>query len=458
MSCSRCNNTVCTCSEPLDRYSPIARTLKNYKLESPIPDEVSDPVKIKNWFRRSGYIPYAGTYHDSNHTFLRYLQNLARLSPTLSSCINGIRFYAFSGKPTITRSADSEFDFSGPDDPLNSEVLGQNRAAVINKFGAIDRQNLSWTDLATNLYNSYKATGNAFLSVTIRTVLDTKFVEFRIHDTETVLYRIPELFKYPQVDVSLSWDARYMKDNPPKRYSIYPYFDEDGSEIRTMIHLKNGSGHYGRPDWFAAAHDAFLEVKNKEYLLKVVHSQFTGQVAIEVEAAEDRPMLDDTSAKAAGYTNAADQWASNFSFSGGSKEVDNPQRVLIMERPFGSKPMAIHEFKINTNEGYFEKIGEIAERNIIKVNMWSKNLSGVDNPSGFSSDAFMSELKAKMPVITHYQNLIDNQLINKALDFVGAVLQDQDYMDFNIIHKSPFETILKDIANAQQQQSNNNPV
>ena len=442
MSCPRCNNTDCTCHNYGGGYSIIGKALKNYRLESPIPEEVRDLSKLQNWFRKTGYIPFAGTQQDSNHTYLRYLLNLANLSPTLASCINGIRFYAFTGKPNIIKSVDSEFDFA---DELKSEDLSlDQKKSFVQKLSSIDKGNMSWTELAINLYNSFKSSGNAFMSVTIKKVIGESFVSFQYHNPETVLYKIPTLFTSNKVDVSLSWDTQYLKRFPPKTFSIFPYYDESETEITTMFHLKSGTGHYGRPDWIACSHDAFLEVKNKEYLLKAVHNNFTGQVLIEFEGQESRSTLDDKEAQDNGWEGAADRWAGNFTSAGGSKELVNPQSILITERPAGATPVHVHEFAIHTKEKYFQTIGEIVERNIIKTNMWSKNLSGVDNAGGFSTDAFISELKAKIPIIKYFQDKIDNHIINRALDFVGQKLEDPDYIDYNIVHKGVSETILND--------------
>lgn len=452
MSCGRCNNTICTCPDTGARYNFITNTLKNYKLNSPIPDEVRDLTKLQNWFKKNKYIPFAGTTQDSQHTHLRYLLNLSKLSPTLASCINGIRFYAFTGKPKVVRSLNSEFDLC---DQLKSEELPLDAQKLfIQKLSDIDKGNVTWTALATNLYNSYKCSGNAYLSVRITKILGTNQIKFTYHDPETVLYRVPTLFESDKVDVSLSWEQKYLDKFPPQTFSVYPYFDEskDGKEIRTMIHVKNGTGYYGRPDWFSCSHDAFLEIKNKEYLLKAVHNNFTGQVLIEFEGQEANKGLNDESAKENGWMNAADQWAGNFTNSGGSKETSG-QSVLVTERPAGAAPVLVHEFSLQTKEGYFSKIGEISERNIIKTNMWSKNLSGVDNPSGFSTDAFMNELKAKMPIIQFYQDKIDNQLLNTALDFVGMQIQDQEFIDNNIKHSGIAETIIKPIQDANTTQS-----
>lgn len=456
MSCAKCNNSTCTCPPSMEvTYSGIAKTLKNYKLESPIPDEVKDITKLQNWFRKNAYIPFAGTTQDSNHTYLRYLQNLARFSPTLASCINGIKFYAFTGKPKIIKSVDSEFDFS--DDLKTEDLTLEQKNSFVNKLYLIKKGNMTWSELAANLYNSYKGTGNAFLSVEIKTILGQKFVYIKYHEPETVLYKISTLFEEHKVDISASWDSAYLKKYPPKTMSVYPFYDEDKNKenFSTIIHLKNGTGFYGRPDWYAASHDAFLEVKNKEYLLKAVHSNFTGQLLLEFEGSEGNSGLDQEKAQESGYKNAIDQWQSNLTNSGGSRESAINQSVIILERPGGASPVFIKEFTINTNEKFYDKISDMVERNIIKVNMWSKNLSGVDAAGGFSTDSFISELKAKLPVIQFYQNLIDNQCINTALDFIGRILEDQEFIDFNIIHKNPIEVMQKDLIDHQNKMMEN---
>lgn len=452
MACSRCNNTVCSCPPGIsDRYGLIGSSIAKYRLQSPIPEEVRDVAKVQSWFKKNKYIPYAGNVQDSSHSYLRWLVNLTRFSPTLGSCINGIKYFAFSGKPKIVQSQDSEFDF-GPT-LSDQEVQLDAVSPLIEKLSLIDRSNMTWNKLAGNLYSSYKQTGNAYLVVRIKKVLDATRIYFTFVDPENCLYRVPDLFSGDKIDVSPSWDSKYIKDNPPETFSVYPYFDESATEVKTIIHQKNGPGRYGRPDWFSAAHDAFLECKNKEYLLRAVHNNFTGQVMIEVEAEQARPFIDDKAAKEQGWRNTADQWAGNFTGGGGSRGMEDQMSVLIMERPAGATPAYVHEFAVKTQEDYFVKIGEHAERNIIKANQWSKTLLGAEYQTGWSADSYVAELKTKIPIIEHYQNLIDNEMINTALDFIGQVTGDMDYVKYNVKHKGPFETILQ---NLQQNGQNTN--
>lgn len=440
MACSRCNNSVCTCGN-FDRYNVIGNGIAKYKLQSPIPEEVRDVATVQSWFKKNKYIPFAGYTQDSSHSYLRWLVNLAKFSPTLGSCINGIKFFSFSGKPKIIKSVDSEFDLGSN---LNDQEIQLDAIKpFIDKLSEIDKDKMTWSRIAENLYNSYKQTGNAYLAVKIKKALGAQKIYLKFIDPEFCLYRVPELFSADTIDVSPSWDSRYLKKNPAESYSVFPYYDETESEVKTIIHMKNGAGRYGRPDWFSAAHDAFLECKNKEYLLKAVHNNFTGQVLIEFEAEQSRPIIDDKAAKEAGWLNTADQWAGNFTDGGGSKGSQDQMSVLITERPSGAAPAFVHEFNIQTKEDYFIKIGEHCERNIIKANQWSKTLLGAEYQTGWSADNYVSEIKAKLPVIEFYQNLIDNEMINKAMDFIGKITGDMDFVNFNIQHKSPFETILK---------------
>ena len=68
----------------------------------------------------------------------------------------------------------------------------------------------------------------------------------------------------------------------------------------------------------------------------------------------------------------------------------------------------------------------------------------INESTGLSNEAFVSELKSKIPIIEYYQNLIDNNIINKAFDFVGMVTGNQDFINYNIKHKSALDPIIKD--------------
>lgn len=439
VKCRQDNCKGCGYENPQGAYNVVANVLKNFQLQNPIPDEVQDNDIEKLFFSKYKLVPYSGTHQCSSHTILKYINNLSVLSPTLSSCINAIGFYGFGGKIDVVKSDNSEFDLSDIADVLSNvgevdQVEAKKR--FISSISNI-KMDYTWNGLATALYTSYKTNGNAYLEVVIHKFLDERKVEFIYHDPKHVLYKLGNT---KSVLISKSWEETYMMKKPPREVVVYPNYSESNSEVRTIIHLKHGTGdYYGRPDWWGCNYDAFLEIKNKEYLLKSVHNSFTGLVLVEFEGDQLGGGIDDEDAKENGWQNTAQRFAHNFTNQG-----EKPSSVMITERPSGATPVHVHEFKPNTNEKYFTSISKLCEDQIVKVNNWSKKLLGISGNTGISNEAFVSELKSKIPIIEYYQNLIDNNIINKAFDFVGNITGNQDFVNFNIKHKSALDPIIKD--------------
>lgn len=443
MSCSRCNSSPClsTCPNKNGQaYDRIGNALSKYRLRSPIPEVISDPDSIQKWFRKTKYLPYAGASNRSNHIYLRYLNSLASLSPSLSACINKIGFYSFGSKPIITKGKDSEFTFL---DNLNGKkILQTDEGEVVKKLNSINKFNVSWSGIAEELYKSYKNNGNLYLYICIDKIMGNFIPSIKVFKQENVLYNIADLFEQPSIDYSLSWDQRYISKNIPENIPVYPAYSETSKKIKTVIHLKNGIDTYGRPDWIACADAAFLEIKDIEYLLKAVHNDFMGQTLIEFEGAESDDTLPDKDAQDAGYQNESDRFAANYTNGGASDGSGLGSTFILAERPYGAKEAFVHDFKVHTKEKYFQTIGEICEEHILKTNSVSKTFIGTEPPRGFSTDAQMSELESNVPLLKYFQDKIMG-VINTALDFIGTVTEDEFFIEHNIEMENPLDIIAR---------------
>lgn len=437
MSCSRCNSSPCLSNCPSKNgknYDNIGNALSKFRLQSPIPNVISDPASIQKWFRKTKYLPYAGHSNKSNHIYLNYLNSLASLSPSLAACINKIGFYSFGSKPIITRGKDSEFTFL---DNLNGKTILQTEEGdVVNKLNSINKFNASWSTIAEELYKSYKNNGNCYFYVCINKVMGNYFPSVKVLKQENVLYNITDLFSQPSIDYSLSWDDRYITKYIPENIPVFPAYSETSKQIKTVIHLKNGIDTYGRPDWIACADAAFLEIKDIEFLLKAVHNDFMGQTLIEFEGAESDDALPDKDAQDEGHASEADRFANNYTNGEGANTF------ILAERPFGAAAAFVHDFKVHTKEKYFQTIGEMCEEFILKSNSVSKTFIGTQPPKGFSTDAQMSELESNIPLLKYFQDKIMN-VINTGLDFIGMVTDDQFFVDYNIEMENPLEVILR---------------
>ncbi len=438
MACNYCTNGCPKCVQSYASYKEVNAALKNFTLSDPIAEECSDPKQLNNWFRKNEYIPYAGYRHDSQHTVLRFIDNLASLSPTLGGVINSIYYNCFGGKINIKKVIDPDFDLG---EQNQSELPINDKVNFLNWIKTFDLSGRDWSSLRASLFRSLKSNGNAWLEVRIYKAMDQTKTVFKFHPTKNCLYKVPTLFDYKTVAISKSWETRYLKENPPEEIPVFPMYEKekDGS-IRTMIHYKLGENDfYGRPDWWPCSYDAFLEIKNKEYLLKAAHNNFTGKVFMEFsDDLGNSTMTDDEDAQKAGFKNAHERLAQNWTDHG-----DDPTSIIITTRPNSATPALIHEFNINTNHDYYKALDLIATDKIITTNGWSRKLMGLDSATGLSTTAFIDELKTKMPLIENFQGIVDNDILNKAIRFVAEQTMKTEFLETGLESKNPFDHLIK---------------
>lgn len=424
--------------KPDSIYSLIANVFKNFELRNPIPDEIADIDQIKNLYSNFGWIPFAGYANDSKDTLLRFINNLALLSPTLSSCINGIGGFGFSGKIDLIQDDDYEFDLSNSSDALSlSQDLGNtSKNKFVKLIRGINLSGLSWNKLPRVLYQSYHNTGNSYMSITLTKVAGKWYPSLKFHKPEFCRFKSPNTIVDKVIGISPVWTLSYIKKYPPIEYPVYPDYRETKDEIRTIIHLKEGTDTwYGKPRWWAAALDAFMQIKNKEYLLKAVHNAFSGQVLIELETDTDSTLLNEDEARKEGYKDSLDRLEQHMTAQG-----DKPSSIVILERPPGASPAHVVSFPINTNEKYYKETGLINRGNIIEVIGWDALLMGKDTTTGFSNDERMSALGAKLPLIQGFQSDIYNGQINTGLDFI-SIITGEAYNEYKLMGKNPMEFI-----------------
>ncbi len=454
MACPYCSNGCYRCN-PLSAHGRASTALKNFNLSNPIPDEVTDSDDLKKLFSKRKYIPYAGYTHDSQHTYLRFIDNLAALSPTLGGVINSINYMCFGGKTGIKKMIDDDFELTGPDgkEALSTDITLEHKLKFLETLKTFDLNGKDWSSIKTVLYKSFKTNGNAYLQVEIMQSLGVSKVKYSFIPTRNVLYVVPDLYSERRVAISKSWDLQYIKKYPPEEIPVYPAYEKysDGS-IKTIIHVKEGDNDfYGRPDWWACSQDAFLEIKNKEYLLKAAHNNFTGKVLIEFEGeAGNDTITNDEEAKKEGFKSAEQRWAYNFTNQG-----DDPQSLLISERPYGAKEAYTKEFSINTNENYYDKLDKISTDKIILVNGWSKKLLGIEESAGLGGNTFIDTIKTKLSIIEYYQDSIDNNILNKANSFVFEMLSMKEFIGIGLESNNPFDHLLK--MSSEQNIINQNP-
>ena len=104
--------------------------------------------------------------------------------------------------------------------------------------------------------------------------------------------------------------------------------------------------------------------------------------------------------------------------------------------------MEVVQIAPNTNERFYEKMGNINETKIIQSHAWSKRLLGGDGTSLFSTGVYMDELKVKDATSNIFYQKKLHKFVNSALllamEWANIELQDVTYEFL-----SPYVEILK---------------
>ena len=415
-------------------------TISFSDIESPINLQIKDPKEVISAFKKWPLIPFAGTVHGSNQGLLHFFNSARFISSTLGACHEGIKSYLFAPKIAIEKASDPDFEMG---DETN-EVI--NKADFLEFIKSLDVKG-GYMKLACDIYDEFKANGNAFVEVIHTETLGVKKTSVHIHPTESCAYLCTDKNQPKVIAISPIWTEQYLRDNPPKVVAAFPNYSSTKDKTqRTIIHLKNGKFEwYGRPDWVGSWRSVFEEYQRSDYKIKLAGKRFTGEVFIELEDGdiETEDPLDNEGAVKAGYRNAADRFHANF--TAGS---DNPQTAIVMTRPLGAKPAFVHEFKPNTNENYFKVMSDQNRRDIIENNSWSERLLGNSVAQGFSHDAFISELKVKdVSVLRKYRQVI-SQLINA---IIGEAVNFHDRSDLEGIAIA-FKSSVEEMAEIEKEQ------
>lgn len=388
-------------------------------VQNPLALEIKDPSEVRKAFRRWPLIPFAGTFEQSNHGLLHFLNSARFLSPTLGACHESIKSYAF-GKLSIIPKTDQDFEIEEDESDILNVQIKRNYVEFIRDNVTLGN-NISYSQLGCNLYDTLKGNGNYFIELTHTETLGVKETSAHVHPTENCCYWATLKNQPKHVAISPIFTDEYLRKNPPAVLPIFPFYKHDkvNNTYKTIIHVKSGNFEwYGRPDWIAAWMNVYREHQDADYLIKMAANHFTGQVFIEVEDddIENDETWDSEDAVEAGFDSLVDRMEKNF-----TSKADDPQTIMVSTRPYGAKNAFVYQFKPVTSHEFFKGTSDLARQKIIENNQWSERLLGNSVAQGFAQDSFMSELKTKeLSVLKYYREKVVygiNIIIEEALKF-----------------------------------------
>ncbi len=380
-------------------------------LANPIPKEVSDSEELKKFFQRFPYVPYAGTSMWSSHSLLVFYEMLRRLSPTHGACMSKKATYAFGTAATTIRARNPDFD-TGEELVLPSVAERKVYEQALTEQLSFDRP---IREFCREVSLDFESTGNGWVELTVAKEMGQARGRLIFHPMTNVMYVNTAPDEAKMVVISPIWTEEYLTQKPPKAVMMYPNWNEDeNGAMHTMFHLKDGKNTwYGRPGSEEADMNKYSEVQLTFYRLRATYGEFTGKLIIEVESANpvEDANSDNQAAKDSGFDDYIDRFEDNYSNKG-----DNPQGVVIVSRPWGSKPMFVFSIPPNQNHYYFKGIAELDSEQILRSHECTKRFMSFDTTSsGFSHDAFIEDYVIHMEPVINHLRLTVMTFINKVV-------------------------------------------
>ncbi len=430
-----------------DTTTPFVKPKRRYNIfdivsrKNPIEEQIADTNDLKKLFTDFKFIPFAGEDSNTGHSLLKFLMSMRTLSDTHGSCIETIKTYCFGSKIEFVKATDNVFD-TGDDE---GEVDKSTRGQYAEFLKGVNINIGTYKDLAETIFDSYKTTGNAYYTLTLSQTLGVKQATITYYSADKCMYYLTEKNEPKIIAVSPKFTTKYLRENPPKMVPVYPNFmtDEVGNLV-TIFHVKDGHYEwYGRPDSMQSFQYQYQEFQNANYLINTTDNGFTGKVLIETEADDTENNSALSKEEKGAFNTIFDRWQENYTQKG-----DDPASLIVFERPYGAKPTFVHEFSPNTNENYFEKIGNVARKKIIGSHMWTDRLLGEAAPSGLGNNAAMDDFKQRLPIIEAYQTMIATE-INTVNSLIEDFYEERRFESIGVKFISPYMKMLEEMQEAQ---------
>lgn len=435
---------ACCESEPYNPKTSFAKGRKGKRFSmldarNPIPSEISDSEDLQKLFGETGLVPYAGSDNATGESLLTWYELLAKLSHTHNACLRKKATYAFGGKAFFSRILNSDWDLGEEVQPiapaLQRQLFDRTRERLTFEGGVVS--------FHTNAAISYQKNGNCFVEVTVQNGENGfSAAHLKLHRTEHCHYVSTKINDPKLVCVSKRLNKAYIKKHG--RYiPIFPVVNQIEGGYTTMFHLKNGDNDwYGRPETQDSDLYKYFEVAQALTLVKEQAGAFLGRLIIEVE--DDDPKFGDLT-DGDDPVSFADKFEENY-----TAKSEQPQAVMITNRPYGSRPMFVFQVAPNTNEAWYTGMGRNAAEFIRKSHKCTLRFMGEDAASGFSQDIVIADYIINMePVINELRKVVGG-FVNQIWTAVWVNFFGQpDMNEYSISFASPIDGAINEYKNRQ---------
>lgn len=382
------------------------------KIQSDLNSQVTDGKELSYLFD-GGVIPYMKGDRATYESLLIILRKYRTISPTLGACYVSMKPYVIAKKIKIRPKTIKSIDLGNEQDPLTPEQI--KKAGEF--LGSIVYRNYTLDQLKSNAFDNFFDRGDIFVEIGVTTVggISKPYIQF--HPETEIKKAKGKDGKYVYLQ-SVDWSQSSLSSKAPRIIPMDWGVDPlDEYTVYKMIHVKNGSGHYGRPIWLGAFYSGYRQYQDQDHLLKAGDNRFTATSIIEYSGQDPEMTV---------KTGEADTLTSLTAliqehFRAGS---DAPKSVIVTERAYGADPITHITIPLVTNENFFKEEDNKNRRNIFENLSWSERLLGNIGGSGWLGDSYFSELSIK-----------DDGILQTFRDFIDQVIQDS-YADlYRMVYK-----------------------
>jgi len=364
-----------------------------FELTNPLPQQLRDTEKLRNFYREWNLVPYAGNSTASSHRFLSILCDLYDLSPSQGDCIESLKSWCFGSNLDLVVNP-VEGMVSDPD-----LVSAEEKKAWGEWMKSLGVSPVDILEITKLLFQDYKKTGNAWLIYRETVVGEAKAVSLEFTDSLKVMFLNTEPDEPKAVVVSNDFFAGTWLTEEPKLYRVFPEFTEEENGQRvTMFHFKNKRDHsdwYGRPDSLQSLFWQFVEWRSTVRTAKITDSDTTSKGILAVQAHHPAGNVASSDGEPDGFSlsTLASAIRKTTTNRGDFQEAES---LGFMKYPHGANPPTMIPLDLNRDYQWDGMIFSQASNRIFSAHQWSQLLTGLQRTSGsIGGNTLIDELITK---------------------------------------------------------------
>ena len=363
-----------------------------FSLENPIPQQLRDPERFREFYEGYMVVPYAGNTKYSSHRFLKMLYDFYELSPSQGSCIDDILAWAFEGDLGVYINPRSGLRLSEVRMADDNDAI--EFADFIESFG-IDLPKI--IEVNKELARNYKVAGTAYMHYVEVEVNGQWYVDIgSIHPMMAMFLNTrPDEEQYLVVSDVFFTETSFTSN--PRTIGVYPNFTEHNGVRETVFVWKNQRDYgkfYGRPNSIQSFYAQFVEWSTLVLSGKIANSDNGSLALVTVEKPDENSFSQGRNNNMAQEVkDLGDGLRKRMTNRGGFGDM---QAINIIDYPRGGQAPNLLKLDINRDHEWARMSFDVASAYIYQSHRWSAIINGQETAkAGVGGNVLIDTLKTK---------------------------------------------------------------